>query len=45
MVFFKMDFVSNISHMFSKTVVDLSGGFADVEGLTFGADDAIDDTG
>ena len=31
--------------MFSKTVVDLSGGFADVKGLACGQDDAIDCTG
>ena len=31
--------------MFSKTVVYLTGGFADVKRLAFGADDAINDTG
>ena len=45
MVYFEMDLVSYIAFMFSKTVVDLSGSFADVEGLTFGADDTIDHTG
>ena len=45
MVYFEMDLVSYIAFVFSKTVVDLSGSFADVEGLTFGADDTIDYTG
>ena len=45
MVFFEMDLISYISFVFSKTVVDLSGSFADVERLTFGADDTIDYTG
>ena len=45
MVFFDMDLVSYIAIMFSKMVVDLSGSFADVKGLAFGADDTIDYTG
>ena len=45
MVFFEMNLISYISFVFSKTVVDLSGSFADVKGLTFGADDTIDYTG
>ena len=45
MVFFEKDLVSYFVVVFSKTVVDLSGSFADVEGLTFGADDTIDYTG
>ena len=45
MVFFEMDLVSYIAFVFSKTVVDLSRSFADVERLTFGADDAIYYTG
>ena len=45
MVYFQMDFVSYIAFVFSKTVVDLSGSFADIKGLTLGADDTIDDTG
>ena len=44
-VFFEMDLVSYIAFMFSKTVADLSRSFADVKGLPFGADDAIDYTG
>ena len=39
MVFFEVNLISYIALVFSKTVVDLSGGFADVKGLTFGADD------
>ena len=31
--------------MFSKTVVNLTGGFADVKRLAFGADDAVNHTG
>ena len=38
-VFFKVDVVSYISHMFSKTVVDLSRGITDVGRLKFEADD------
>ena len=45
MVFFEMDLISYISCVFSKTVVDLLGSFANVERLTFGADDTIDYTG
>ena len=45
MVYLEMDLVFYIAFVFSKTVVDLSGSFADVKGLTFGADEAIDDTG
>ena len=41
MVFNKVDFISYIALVFSKAVVDLSRGFADVEGLTFGADNAV----
>ena len=33
MVFFEMDLISYTSFVFSKTVVDLSGSFADVERL------------
>ena len=42
MVFLEVNLISYIALVFSKTVVDLSGGFADVKGLTFGADDTID---
>ena len=45
MVFFEVDLISYIALLFSKTVVDLSGCFADVKGLTFGADDPVDYTG
>ena len=45
MVFFEVNLISYIALVFSKTVVDLSGGFADVKGLTFSADDTIDYTG
>ena len=44
MVFFEMDLVSYISFVFSKTVVDLSRSFANVERLIFGADYTIDYT-
>ena len=40
-----MDFISNISQGFSKTVVNLTGGFADVKRLALGADDAVNHTG
>ena len=43
--FFEVDLISCIALVFSKTVVDFSGGFADVKGLTFGADDTLDYTG
>ena len=39
MVFFEVNLISYIALVFSKTVVDFSGGFAD------GADDTIDYTG
>ena len=45
MVFIKVYFISNIALVFSKAVVDLSRGCADVTGLTFGADNAADNTG
>ena len=45
MVFFEVDLISYIALVFSKTVVDLAVGFADVKGLTFGADGTIDNTG
>ena len=46
LVFFcEMDFISNISQGFSKTVVNLTGGFADVKRLAFGADNAVNHTG
>ena len=45
MVFFEVNLISYIALVFSKTVVDLSGSFADVEGLTFDADDTADYTG
>ena len=45
MVFFEVGFISYIVFVFSKTVVDLSGRFADVKGLIFGADDTLDHTG
>ena len=45
MVFFETDLVSYIALVFFKTIVDLSEGFADVKGFTFGADDTIDYTG
>ena len=44
MVFIKVDFISYIALVFSEAVVDLSRGFADVEGLTFAADNAVDNT-
>ena len=43
--FCQMDFVGNISQAFSKTVVYLTGGFADAKRLAFGADDAVNHTG
>ena len=45
MVFIEVDFISYIALVFSKAIVDLSRGFAYVKGLTFGADDAVDNTG
>ena len=46
LVFFgEMNFVCNISKVFSKTVVFLTGGFADAKRLAFGADDAVNHTG
>ena len=41
----QMDFVGNISQVFSKTVVNLTGGFADLKRLAFGADDAVNHSG
>ena len=42
LVFFcQIDFVSKISQVFSKTVVNLTGGFVDVKRLAFGADDEV----
>ena len=45
MVFIEVDLISYIALVFPKAVVDLSRGFADVEGLSFGADNAVDKTG
>ena len=45
MVFIKVDFISNIALVFSKAVVDLSRGFADVKGLAFVADNLVHITG
>ena len=44
MVFFEMDFILYITHVFSKAVVDLSRSFADVKGFTFGTDNAVSNT-
>ena len=40
-----LDLISSISFVFSKTVVDLLGGFTDVKRLTSPADDTLDYTG
>ena len=42
MVFFEEDLISYSMLVFSMAAVDLSRGFADAKGLTFGADNTVD---